>query len=65
MAPTIPQVESWNPQTLVAAGSAMQTAGTALADRLAEVDLAVDRCAQTWVGDASAAASMSAVSVRS
>ena len=62
MAPTIPQVESWNPQTLVAAGSAMQTAGTALADRLAEVDLAVDRCAQTWVGDASAAASMSAVS---
>jgi hypothetical protein len=62
MTPTIPQVESWNPQTLAAAGSAMKTAGTALVDRLAEVDLAVDRCAQTWVGDASAAASMSAVS---
>ncbi|WP_206492715.1 hypothetical protein [Rhodococcus sp. KRD162] len=48
--------------TLVAAGSAMITDGVALADRLAEVDLAVDRCAQSWVGDASAAASMSAIS---
>lgn len=62
MMPTIPQVESWRPQTLVTAGNALISAGTALADRLAEVDLAVDRCAQTWVGDASTAASMSAVS---
>ena len=62
MTPTISQVESWNPLTLVAAGSTMRTVGAALADRLAEVDLAVDRCAQSWVGDASAAASMSAIS---
>lgn len=61
MMPTIPLVESWNPQTLVAAGHSVKAAGAALGDRLAEVDLAVDRCASTWTGDASAAASMRAV----
>ena len=60
--PTIPQVESWNPRTLAEAGSAIRTAGIELSDRLAEVDLAVDRSARTWKGDASAAASMRAVS---
>ena len=60
--PTIPQVESWNPRTLTKAGNAIKTAGSALSDRLAEVDLAVDRSARTWKGDASAAASMRAVS---
>lgn len=59
--PTIPHVESWNPQSLVAAGGAIKAVGAALTDRLAEVDLAVDRSASTWVGDASAAASMRAV----
>ncbi|MEO7079217.1 MAG: hypothetical protein ABIY38_10020, partial [Rhodococcus sp. (in: high G+C Gram-positive bacteria)] len=60
--PTIPQVESWKPLTLVTAGEAMKSAGIALTDCLAEVDLAVDKSASTWRGDASAAASMRAVS---
>ncbi|MCZ4080273.1 hypothetical protein O1W68_20200 [Rhodococcus sp. H36-A4] len=60
--PTIPQVESWKPLTLVTAGEAMKSAGIALTDCLAEVDLAVDKSASTWRGDASTAASMRAVS---
>ncbi|WP_278262206.1 hypothetical protein [Nocardia sp. AG03] len=60
--PTIPQVESWKPQTLIAAGQAIIKAGTDLTDRMAEVDLAVDKSAVNWQGDASAAASMRAVS---
>ncbi|OZE96544.1 TPR repeat region-containing protein [Rhodococcoides fascians] len=60
--PTIAQVESWKPLTLVSAGEAVRAAGADLVDRLAEVDLAVDTTARKWQGDAGAAASMRAVS---
>lgn len=60
--PTIPQVESWKPQTLVAAGKAIITAGDDLNDRMAEVDLAVDKATLNWKGEAGAAASMRSVS---
>lgn len=60
--PTIPQVESWNPQSVIDAGTAITKAGADLATRLAEVDLAVDKTALDWKGEAGAAASMRAVS---
>ncbi|WP_280220509.1 hypothetical protein [Nocardia neocaledoniensis] len=61
-APTISQVRTWQPATLVAAGAAIVTGGDALADEMAAVDLAVDQTALGWQGEAAATASMRAVS---
>lgn len=60
--PTISQVRSWQPATLVTAGQAIVAAGDGLADRMARVDRAVDQTALDWQGDAATTASMRAVS---
>ncbi|MFC6014439.1 hypothetical protein [Nocardia lasii] len=60
--PTISQVRSWQPATVIAAGTAIVTGGEALNDRMAAVDLAVDQTAVGWQGEAASTASMRAVS---